>query len=435
MNFRIYFYLLTLVVGALIGTTIVHFKLFPYPALIQVKNTLEDLSANHQAFLGNAPVNQLIPNEKEGDGVISLVPDLVAPGNTLLAGVNGNSVALWLINPEGQTLREWVPPTSEILANAEHLEGVELPYNDFFVTLHGAVLMPDGGPLFTIANYVLIKMSACGEVDWVVPTMAHHSVYASYDDTYWSATRFYHETDNEKQPQFRAPYWEDAIIQIDSSGEIIQTISMIDVIEKNQLWGAIFGGQLPTPETDGDVLHLNDVEILSPEYEDAFPNLDAGDIMVSLRNPNLVIIFDPETLEAKWIKSGPWIRQHDPDFTSDGRIAVLDNRNDGALGRQFGGSRVIMIKPTTLTGGDWEAVYENSQKTPFFTAKRGLLDLPGNGNIIVTESEAGRVFEIDPQGDIVWEYINRYDDKNTASVMHAERYPAAFAEKNYAKCS
>ncbi|SNT40867.1 arylsulfotransferase family protein [Tropicimonas sediminicola] len=434
MSSRLYLVLFTMAVGILVGAATVHFRLFPYQMLMSAKATVEDVMVNWEAFLGRAPVNQLIPGGYDGDGVTILDAQRSAPGNTLMAGVKGNAVALWLVTPEGETLREWQPPTTEILTDAEHIDGVEKPFNDFFVTLHGAALLPDGGTLFTISHYALVKMSACGTNDWVVPTMAHHAVFASHDQTYWAVTRFHHDTDHPDHNRIRPQFWEDAVIQVDSNGTILRTISILDVIEKNRLWGKLFGGQRPVPSISGDITHLNDVEVLSPEMADAYPDFDAGDVMVSLRNPNMVIVFDPETLDAKWSKVGPWIRQHDPDFGADGWIAVLDNRNDGADGTRFGGSRVVLIRPKGPFGGEWRVAYENSASTPFFTAKRGVLDLPGNGNILVTESEAGRVFEFDRSGDIVWEYINRYDAENLTSVMHAERYPPDFAVNAYSNC-
>jgi len=39
------------------------------------------------------------------------------------------------------------------------------------------------------------------------------------------------------------------------------------------------------------------------------------------------------------------------------------------------------------------------------------------------ESDAGRVFEINPAGDIIWKFINRYDADHVAYVNDALRYP------------
>jgi hypothetical protein len=50
----------------------------------------------------------------------------------------------------------------------------------------------------------------------------------------------------------------------------------------------------------------------------------------SFRNINLIIVFDPDSGVVKWSQTGPWLRQHDPDFLSDGRLLIYDNRDDRA---------------------------------------------------------------------------------------------------------
>jgi hypothetical protein len=58
-----------------------------------------------------------------------------------------------------------------------------------------------------------------------------------------------------------------------------------------------------------------------------------------------------------------------------------------------------------------------------------------NGNGLIVESDRGRVFEVTPDGEIVWTYINRWDQDEVATVYHATRYPdrdAAFAQEECA---
>ena len=48
-----------------------------------------------------------------------------------------------------------------------------------------------------------------------------------------------------------------------------------------------------------------------------------------------------------------------------------------------------------------------------------------NGNILITESLRGRIFEITRSGRVVWEYLNPAEvDGYHASVMEAQRLPA-----------
>ena len=45
----------------------------------------------------------------------------------------------------------------------------------------------------------------------------------------------------------------------------------------------------------------------------------------------------------------------------------------------------------------------------------------------ITETLAGRVFEVTPAGRTVWSYINRYDEDEVCSVSGAQRFPREYA--------
>ena len=49
--------------------------------------------------------------------------------------------------------------------------------------------------------------------------------------------------------------------------------------------------------------------------------------MVSLRNIHAVMVFDPDTLNIKYLSIGKVVRQHDPDFIDGNRISIFDNNN------------------------------------------------------------------------------------------------------------
>jgi hypothetical protein len=71
----------------------------------------------------------------------------------------------------------------------------------------------------------------------------------------------------------------------------------------------------------------------------------------------------------------------------------------------------------------------------FFAPFMGNADRLENGNTLVTESPFGRLFEVTPEGTIVWEYViphfaeypdgaaRRYSPGATNSVFKTYRYP------------
>ena len=42
--------------------------------------------------------------------------------------------------------------------------------------------------------------------------------------------------------------------------------------------------------------------------------------------------------------------------------------------------------------------------------------------------DAGRAFEVAPSGEVVWSYVNGWDDKNVGWVLDIGRYPAEFGD-------
>ena len=146
--------------------------------------------------------------------------------------------------------------------------------------------------------------------------------------------------------------------------------------------------------------------------------------MLSLRNLNLVMVIDPAIEAVRWMQTGPWIRQHDPDFLPDGRIMVFDNRRDESGRQVFGGSRILAIDPVTRRV---ETLYEGSQEAPFFSNVKGKQQLLANGDLLITEAEQGRVFEVTPDGRIVWSHISRFDADHVSKISDAERYSENYA--------
>ena len=53
------------------------------------------------------------------------------------------------------------------------------------------------------------------------------------------------------------------------------------------------------------------------------------------------------------------------------------------------------------------------RRFPFYTSIQGKLQLLGNGNILVSDPEGGRAFEISPAhgNQVVWEYVNKLEGK------------------------
>jgi hypothetical protein len=98
-------------------------------------------------------------------------------------------------------------------------------------------------------------------------------------------------------------------------------------------------------------------------------------------------------------------------------------------------SRIATVSAAT---GNVETRYTGTRERPFFTDIMGNHQLLPNGNVLVTESIAGRVFEVDHSGNIVWEYFNVIGDGILGVVNDGQRLPArldnAFFSNLSSKC-
>ncbi|MEM6824628.1 MAG: arylsulfotransferase family protein, partial [Pseudomonadota bacterium] len=114
-----------------------------------------------------------------------------------------------------------------------------------------------------------------------------------------------------------------------------------------------------------------------------------------------------------------------------GTIAVFDN---GHYRTDFGrdglprpgaplNSAIVTVDPRT---GASRLVYGRDVESAFRTIIRGKHDPTSAGGYMITEFEAGRIFEVDGQGNLVWEFINRFDDTRVIELTEGRLYERSY---------
>lgn len=73
-----------------------------------------------------------------------------------------------------------------------------------------------------------------------------------------------------------------------------------------------------------DPFHLNKIDVLTSELAPLYPGFEAGDILVSLRELNLVVVARPSEERIIWWRTGLFSGQHDASFV-EGGIEIFDN--------------------------------------------------------------------------------------------------------------
>jgi outer membrane protein assembly factor BamB len=127
-----------------------------------------------------------------------------------------------------------------------------------------------------------------------------------------------------------------------------------------------------------------------------------GLVLMSLRTTSGVIGVKRDSGEvALHIPPNILAQQHAPVELDNGNILIFDNGNY-RLGMSTPYSRVIEVDPLTLKIV-WQ--YADSSKGAFFSAVMGNAQRLHNGNTHITEAATGRLFEVTPSGEVVWEYV------------------------------
>lgn len=199
---------------------------------------------------------------------------------------------------------------------------------------------------------------------------------------------------------------DDLLVKFSPDGEVLKEISLLEVLFQNNLYHLLASTGEANPLRGGafeteDPTHINDVEELSLDDAASIPGTQPGDLMVSARNLDLVIIFDPESLAVHWYQSGPWLRQHDPEIMRDGRISIFNNNHIGrSRAWELSGSSIDAIDPQTRRV---ETLFPLREEDAFYSDCCGMHQHLDNGNILITIQEEGRLIEVSKEGEIVWE--------------------------------
>ena len=157
-----------------------------------------------------------------------------------------------------------------------------------------------------------------------------------------------------------------------------------------------------------------------------------GDVLVSFRYNHLMAVIDRQSKKFKWtLCDWSFGQQHNVDVLDNGNLLFFANGANVLYGGPTAGSSVI-----ELDYGTKEIVwrYQGSPTATFFSWFISGAQRLGSGNTLICEGAWGRLFEVTPEGDIVWEYVNPYFSEDHPNfkggnyVFRAYRYGAGSPE-------
>ena len=148
-------------------------------------------------------------------------------------------------------------------------------------------------------------------------------------------------------------------------------------------------------------------------------------VLVSLRNTNMVIIIEKLTGDVIWEWGSSYLEhQHHATLLDPNKILVFDNcthKNSGA--------RVIVVDITSKRVV-WE--YSGLHNEEFTAPYAGSVDKLSNGNWLICQGSEGKAFEIDFAGNRLWEYASPYfipneSGKLSNGLFRVHRYPLNYS--------
>jgi hypothetical protein len=241
-------------------------------------------------------------------------------------------------------------------------------------------------------------------------------------------------------PGFAPPQvLDDVAYEVNPDGDIVWTWAASDHID--EIGFSPEELKLIKASTDADFLHVNNLKPVGPNhwFDEGDQRFAPDNLIFDSRSANFIAIADRKTRKIVWTLGPRYPRieengagasrklprpvdqisgQHDAHIIPKGlpgagNLLVFDNQ--GAAG--------FPSAPTTLTAGSrvleinlvtkeivWQYSAANSgasgwtfRSTHISNARR----LP-NGNTFIDEGQIGRFFQVTPEGEIVWEYLNPY---------------------------
>ncbi len=260
-----------------------------------------------------------------------------------------------------------------------------------------ARVLPGGRIACVSVDEGLTLLAPNGDVLWDVDLPCHHEVALVPEDRDEGDRRLAVAVHHEVSHRGRIVRFDEVVFLEEASGapakdlETWSTWDHMDPLKERTAAEHPLDREAPNPGADPtvyDYFHLNSIAFSGPRS-----------MLVCLRNVDLVVevdlasgglgrSFGPGTLD--------W--PHAPTPVDGGeRWLIFDN------GKHRGWSRVIEVDPDR---GEVTWSYPPDGARSLFSEVRGFAQrLPG-GTTLITESERGRVLEVNRAGDLLWEFWN-----------------------------
>ena len=340
-------------------------------------------------------------------GLLTHDQDRATPGFTLFTPLNMTTT--YIINMEGEIVHRW----EHDAPCGNH--GYLLPNGNLMITQR----TPEGPPPMAAAGGGVRELDWDGNVVWeYIDHNQHHDicrhangnlVYIAWeqlsDDAAGRVQGGLADTDHD------GIIWGDYIREVDPAGNILWE------------WHA---------ETDQEIekypicpiCHRNEFA-----HANSVSYTSSDDIMVSWRHNHLVAVIDRATKKFKWeiCDMALFGHQHDFQELDNGNYMLFANRDHTDKHGPQTGSAILEIDPASKDIV-WE--YKGQPAHTFYSPHISGCQRLTSGNTLICEGIWGRLFEVTPDGEVVWEFVSPHfippghPRSGQNQIFRAHRYAA-----------
>jgi hypothetical protein len=324
------------------------------------------------------------------------------------------SLRVSLIDMHRNVVHSWSVSFAKIWPNPTQVLGRQV--DDSGVCIFACHLYPNGDLLVVFhgiekstAGYGLAKVDKDSNHIWHYTARVHHDVTVGEDGTIYTVEQRSLDTPI-KALEFIPPPWQvDHLVMLSPEGKLLrEPISILEALRNSQYTTLLSPletslkskEKIPVNNESArlllmqqDVLHTNSVNVLSKAMAPKYPDFKAGQVLLSMRTLQAMIVLDPTTGSVVWGACGPWHYQHDAQFLDNGNLLLFDN---------IGSPRGSRVLEYNLRTGSFPWSFPGPDNEPFSTKERGMAQRLPNGNTLVVVSEGKEMLEVTPRKEVVW---------------------------------
>lgn len=298
-----------------------------------------------------------------------------------------------------QTLHTWVPALDSIFAaTPSYNTGVNT--RAAYRAQH-PLLLPHGHIVTGSGEGPLVRLDHCGAPVWSIERHFHHSIELTATGELL-VPLVIAENKNDLGVQMR----NDGFARVSLDGKILEEYSLYEPLMEQGYRALIYG----VGEFEQDRFHLNDVQ----------PVPASSQVLLSIRNLSSIASFDLESGMIQWLKTGPWLNQHDVNPLPDGRVSIFGNdfaRGSWTLMHNQRSDVYIYDPRTDVVTTPYTKSLEAAGMMSQYEGRARVL---GNGDVYIEETNRDRLLRVSAD-KIRWEYVNGVA-AGTSGAVHWSRY-------------